>query len=68
MKNFHNTLSKYFLKSVDLIKKQNWGQHMDHVYATTTLNLTILSGEWDYDNQHTISKTRTLNNDYLFIT
>ena len=50
MKNFHNTLSKYFLKSVDLIKKQNWGQHMDHVYATTTLNLTILSGEWDYDN------------------
>ena len=50
MESFHNTLSKHFLESVSLIiKKQNRGRLVGHVWATITLNSTISGGEWDHD-------------------
>ena len=46
IEDFHNTLLRYFIESVDPINKQNRWWLVDHTCITTTLNCIISGGKW----------------------
>ena len=46
IEDFHNTLLRYFIESVDPMNKQNRWWLVDHTCITTTLNCIISCGKW----------------------
>ena len=49
MVGFHNTLSRSFLEDVGPIKKAKLMIVVEPYVSITTLNSTILDGEWNHD-------------------